>query len=620
MDKDAIKVGFHRPVYLWAGPGTIRMNRLKFMDAPVDEAVHHEAHTAVGAQRMAEAGFTWAYLMYDWGFPPEIEGEDWIDFKRAVEIYQTAGMRAFGYIQTSNCVYDGSYLEKDWYARDARGRLIFYYTGRYMTCWLHPLWRAHLREMVRGVIEAGADGVFFDNPWHGGQPLNFLGTWIGGAGCYCERCNEAFRDTSGLDIPTQITPENDGNSRTYLRWRADLVTGTLGEFADYARSLKPDVLVSANDFDAVMRPSYLVYGIDLSGLSRVQDLLMIEDFCLPRWEAKDDLLVNNALTLRTALALAGVTPVTTDPYDKGIGFDRVYEPRRFVQGIVEAAACGVPMVVKGTEFVEAGDFTLLTAEQFAPQREAIGGIHRWLEAHADLFENRVNLASIGLLFPGEELWFNWHRLAPCYFGVGQALLAAGLPWNVVSKSEHLDGLDTLLSFGEKPSDWTIPESTRVINVLELPGWELLRPSLVAQNPWLRRPVTFVVEGLFRAYFHSRLARRILDGLGLAHFFLQSPFFKLPPAEQIRELITAVGHGGRPRVRSEAPVLIEHWGRGNENQIHIVNYTEHPQNIEIEFGKLVTGRVLSLDSSEVKFEGKILSLDLDVYAIVLLENN
>jgi hypothetical protein len=618
MEKDATKVGIHRPVYLWAGPGTIRMNRLKFMGAPVDEAVHHEAYTAAGAQRMAEAGFTWVYLMYDWGFPPEIEAEDWMDFKQAVGIYQSAGMRTFGYIQTSNCVYDGSYLEKDWYAHDTHGRLVYYYTGRYMTCWLHSAWIAHLRDMVRGVIEAGADGVFFDNPWHASQPLNFLGAWMGGAGCYCERCKEKYMADSGLDIPTQLFPETDENSRTYLRWRANLVTRTLSELSDYARLLKPDVLVSANDFDAVMRPSYLVYGIDLRGLAKVQDLLMIEDFCLPRWEMEERLLVNNALTLRTALALAGDTPLTTDPYDQGIGFDGVYEPRRFVQGIAEAAACGVPMVVKGTEFVEDGDFTLLTAERFSPQRKAIGEMHRWMEEHANLYVDRTNLASIGLFFPGEDLWFNWNRLAFRYFGVGQVLLAAGLPWKVVSEPEQLKGVETLFVFGDMPADWSLPDDVQILNVLEMPGWELPKPSVVERYGWLRRPVAFVVEGLFRAYFHSRLARRILDGVGLSHFFLQSPFFKLPSSQQSGVLLNAIGDGGRPRVRSEAPVLIEHWGRGAESQIHLVNYDKHPQSIDVAFGESMVGRVISPHMQESHFEGDKLVLNLDVYAIVLLE--
>lgn len=56
-----------------------------------------------------------------------------------------------------------------------------------------------------------------------------------------------------------------------------------------------------------------------------------------------------------------------DPYDQGIDFDDVYPPRRLQQGIREAAACGVPMVAKGTEFVDGkGGFTPLTAKQYAP--------------------------------------------------------------------------------------------------------------------------------------------------------------------------------------------------------------------------------------------------------------
>ena len=51
---NSFDIGVHRPVYLWGGAGTVRMNRLKFMGAPVDEAVHAEAHTPEGAWRMAE--------------------------------------------------------------------------------------------------------------------------------------------------------------------------------------------------------------------------------------------------------------------------------------------------------------------------------------------------------------------------------------------------------------------------------------------------------------------------------------------------------------------------------------------------------------------------------------
>ena len=129
-------VGAHRPVYFWAGPGTIRMNQLKFMGALNDIEVHTEAHAEIGAIRIAqEAGFNWAYLIYDWGFPPEIAEKDWEDFLSAVPVFKEHGVRIFGYVQTSNCVFQGSHKTKDWYVTDPKGRKSHYYTGRYLTCW-----------------------------------------------------------------------------------------------------------------------------------------------------------------------------------------------------------------------------------------------------------------------------------------------------------------------------------------------------------------------------------------------------------------------------------------------------------------------------------------------------
>ena len=124
MAEASFAVGLHRPVYFWAGPSTVRMNRLKFMDAPVNEAIHLAAHTHETACTLARAGFNWAYLMYNWGFPPEQESEQWAGFGRAVGAFHAAGIRVFGYVQLSNCVYAGSHRQKDWYALDRWGRPI----------------------------------------------------------------------------------------------------------------------------------------------------------------------------------------------------------------------------------------------------------------------------------------------------------------------------------------------------------------------------------------------------------------------------------------------------------------------------------------------------------------
>lgn len=595
------------------------MNQLKFMGATSNEGVHAEGHTKIGAYKLNQgAGFNWAYLMFNWGFPPEIEKTDWLEFKNAVSVFQDAGIKVFGYIQTSNCVFDGSFKSKDWYAEDLRGKKIHYYTGRYMTCWTHPEWRLHLEDMVRGVIESGANGVFFDNPWMGIQPIHFMGTWFGPGGCYCNRCHAAYYESTNLVIPEQINPVLDENSRKYLDWRSQVVIQTIASLGEYARSMNENILVSVNDYNVIMNPSFVTHGIDLRELAAVQDVVMIEDFALPRWDRNKNFkgaeLVNNAITLRSALSLVGDTPLTTDPYDKGIGFDDVYSSRRFQQGIAEAAACGVPMVVKGTEFVDRkGVFTLLTADIYAPQRTAIKQIHDWLALNSHLYQDRHNLAKVGLVFPETGFKYNWDHNAPLYFGICQTLIFAGIPWRVVADENDHNGLEIVFIFERNKIE---KSGIRVIDAHQLPGWSSGKMNNMLNNPFLRELSSVVLNGYYRAYFENPLIRRLTDRSGITQWFIGSPHFKIPPQIMRKSILDQAGSIPYPRVAwTNAPVLIEVWQHEDEKQCHVVNYSESPQPVTINFGESVAGKILSLDNSETDFFGSQVEMELDIYNII-----
>ena len=282
MTVDRFEIGSYRPIYLWGGPGTIRMNRVKFMDQPVNEYAHHEVHQLSGAKKIVDDIYSnWVHLMFDWGFPPETEEEDWKDFKKGCAIYHELGAKVFAYIQTSNCVYQGSFQQKDWYALDAHGRKVFYYTQRYMANLLHPEWQTHIRELITRAIAYGADGIFFDNLWDGAMSVSFGGTWLGNAGSYDLLSAEKYQADTGKSIPgdvSQDTPE----VREYLTWRIQKVTQVVGGFAAHARSTKPDVVIGANDFDMVMRNSPVIYGLNLTQQAKIQDVTMIENYALPQ--------------------------------------------------------------------------------------------------------------------------------------------------------------------------------------------------------------------------------------------------------------------------------------------------------------------------------------------------
>ena len=617
----AFQIGNYRPIYLWAGPGTIRMNKVKFMDYPVDELIHRAAHQKPAADLVTQTLYAnWVHLMYDWGFPPEIEEEDWEDFRQAAEAYHQAGSPVFAYIQSSNCVYQGSFVKKDWYARNPQGRKIYYYSGRYMVDWTHPEWIAHLKDLIQGALARGADGIFFDNMWYGEQPNALMGAWLGGAGCYCERCRALYRENTGREIPEKILPDRE-DVAAYIRWRAGQVTETIKALSAYARSIKPGCPISANDYDVTMRNSYLVYGLDVEALSEIQDVIMVENFALPRWDPQPKpSLSNNALTIRnTREFVQDRAHLSVLSYDVGIGFDPVYPPRRHQQGIGEAAACGASMTIKGTEYNNGECMTLLTDPAYTRHQEAVGHYHRWLDAHQDQYLDRTNLAPVGLLHPEEALWRFWMSLAPIYYGASQALTTAGIPWRVVRKGDSPQGLQALLTFTPADRDYRFPGMKgHSVYIPALPGWAWRKTSAVARGGLWHDLVQHLGLSLVRAYHSSRFARRVMDSLNMVTLVNQKTLFALPSQDQTETLLGSLPGGLAPRVRAANPVLIEFWEQGARKQVHLVNYDHRRQEVRVTFAQPVRAHVLTPDSEHSQvLEGETLTFDLDIYSILLL---
>jgi hypothetical protein len=597
------------------------MNKVKFLDYPVDEDLHKAAHTAPVAERVVKGLYTnWVHLTYDWGFPPEVEAEDWDDFRKAADAYHQAGTPVFAYIQTSNCVYCGTFALKDWYARDPQGRKIYYYSGRYMVDWTHPEWIQHLKDMIKGALDRGADGIFFDNLWYGDRPTNLLGAWLGGAGCYCDRCRALYKAETGADIPEKILPERD-EVAAYLRWRADQVTHTVKMLADEVRRLKPGAPISANDYVVAMHNSYLIYGIDLEALARIQDVVMVENFAMPRLDlVPRPRLANNALSIRnTREFVRDHAHLSVLSYDVGIGFDSVYPPRRHQQGIAEATACGASTTIKGTEYNDGHRMTLITDPTYQDQQRAIGNYNRWLETHAPLFQDRNNIAPVGLLHPGQDLWRHWMAVAPVYYGACQALTWAGIPWRVLREGDVIDGLSALLTFNHSHQKGPAhADQETLIHVPDLPGWAWRKASPLTKGVLWHDLVEGVVLCLMRAYISQKFARRVMDKLNMVKLVNQTPLFYLPDHPTYTTLLAALPGEIRPRVEAEKPVLIEVWDQAGATQMHLVNYAPEPQTVRVHLPSLAKVRVISPENNQTLIlEGASISVELDVYTILII---
>ena len=625
MKNEKFQIGIYRSIYLWAGSGTIRMNQVKFMQVRVDNAVHLSAHQPEGASIVVNKMLqNWIHLSYSWGFPPEIEVEDWISFQEGANVYHQKGVKVFAYIQSSNCVYQGSFKQKNWYATDPSGRKFYYYTNRYMTCFSNLDWTNYLKERIQDAILRGADGIFFDNLWYGCQPTALFNNWLGSAGCFCKSCRENYLDETGDQIPEIINPAEPLVSK-YLRWRANKMSAVFRDLSDFARNLKPDVIISANDYDCILRPSYLVYGIDFPVLSSLQDLSMIENFALPVLQTKKETrFVNNALTVRTALSFLNENQhLSVLSYDVGIGFDPVYPTRRFLQGIAEAAALGASMTTKGTEYYDGTAMTLLTAPDYGEQQTWIGKLNSWLFENQNLFTNRKNIAKIALLHPGDGLWQKWFQLAPPYFGCGQTLTANGFPWKVLRNTADLDEINYLFTFdNEVIPDHSTNRDLTIINIPDIPKWNTHEIFFLENHKTIRKFLSSFTEALIRAYHGNKIVRKMLDLFGMAKLVTQTPLYFMPDKQKQITLLETISEKFMPSVKSESPVLLDIWKKSTgEIQYHLVNYSEKSQQIVLTLPNSQSGIIKQpFNLQEIKFinQNKI-SFDLDIYAICIVSD-
>lgn len=626
------RVGEIRPVYFWAGRGSARFQQLKFAGARVAEREHVEGVGPDGIDRLVEAGFNWAFLSANWGFPPEIESEDWEEFGRAARTAHDRGLRVFAYVQGSNAFATGSYRDRDWYALTPEGRRIPYYSGRFMTCLHSTEWLAEVRERIDRLIDAGADGIYFDNLWMGATPW-ILGTAYGGfAGCFCARCRAAYRAASGSSIPRRIDPD-DRRTVGYLRWRADVVTRRLREWTRHCRHGGTDTFVVANACAAVMRDAFTLFGIDYADWSEFLDAVLVEDVSLPSFRPARigrTRLTQAAVTAKAARSVARPKPVLTVSYDRGIGLDTIPQPRPYVQALAEAAACGAIGVVKGSEYLDPQDrFTVITARDFDAFRDACGGMLEWLDVHADLYHGREPAARLALLYPYREAIERWTSWAPAFFGAATALLVGGVPYRVTDGSTSLDA--TRLDAG---SVIVVPGREGAFEDLPLVQAARRRGAQVVHSPpdawsapfssarplplrharsrsWLGR----WFSRAHRAYFTHPVVRWLLHRTRLVNVGMRSPYFRIPG--RTREFLGSIPLPSDPRVVSATPVLAEYWWRGSERQLHLVNYGRTAATVQVRLPHDRRIRMVSPDEgTRIVSAGRFARVELDTYGVLL----
>jgi len=154
-----------------------------------------------------------------------------------------------------------------------------WYGGDYLpACMSNPDWQLYEKAIVKMQIEAGHDGIFFDNPT------------VHPHGCYCEYCMRKFQNYlasvgAKVNVPStalvasmrKIAAERP---QEFAHFRCTIARDFLEEIQKFARKIKPKALITCNN--SLNTPNVFfsqsrTYGYNIHEMSKVEDLVVVED-------------------------------------------------------------------------------------------------------------------------------------------------------------------------------------------------------------------------------------------------------------------------------------------------------------------------------------------------------
>lgn len=254
-----------------------------------------------------------------------------------------------------------------WLQRDKNGRpLPSWYGGDYRpACMNNPDWRTYEKYIVRQQLKAGFDGIFFDNPT------------VHPDGCYCDYCMTKFRKFVGGNIPEDVSAIRQyaqQHKDDFLRFRSTIASDFLKEMREYARTINPHALVTCNN--SLNTPEQFfsqcrVYGYDIDELSKVEDLVVVEDMATQPRVLSDGKVVEYGPVYEMLHAISHDKPIVAVVIADG---DYQTPPNLMRLAMAEAAAHGASYL----------SWPTWPEDQRKRMSDAVRPEAEFLRAHADL--------------------------------------------------------------------------------------------------------------------------------------------------------------------------------------------------------------------------------------------
>lgn len=184
------------------------------------------------------AQVNWIWVTFSNGFSLWSELPHQVRLRDFISECQRHDVHVITYMSIANVFYEDVFAReprsKEWIAVNNVGQPIPYgsanYTGlasntRYLACLQHPEWGAYLKQGIGRAVEAGCEGIVWDNAVI--------------ERCYCPRCEANFASWRG-----RAGAPND--SMAWTTYYREMISALVPDLHSFAQELKPNLLMYVN--------------------------------------------------------------------------------------------------------------------------------------------------------------------------------------------------------------------------------------------------------------------------------------------------------------------------------------------------------------------------------------
>ena len=435
-----------------------------------------------------------------------------------------------------------------WRQQDRKGNpLPSWYGGDYQpACMNNRDWRAYERFMVRQQLEAGCDGIFFDNPTVHPQ------------GCYCSCCMDKFAQflqresllSAGSHQPVNALRDlADKHPVAFMRFRCTIARDFLADMRDYARSVKHTALVTANNSlnsaDALYSQCRS-YAYNIYELSQVEDFVVVEDMSSQPRTLPDGQVIEYGPTYKQLHAISHGKPVVAVT----VAESDYHTPPHLVRLAMAEAAANDASYLSWLAWPE-------------KERESMSSLIRpqadFLRRNAELLNGTRARRDVVLFMP----FRNWVQTGQCQAScLAGELARANVQFEVICEDDLRPDSEPRVFPGKAPamlsrampkglrgSKWLLAGSTSDFLASELEGLERFTRAggsviTAEEADWLKAVQAVVVEPSIRleggttvqAVVRDQPHRTIVHLLNLNVQRLSSFEEEVTPATDLREAV------------------------------------------------------------------------------------